>query len=67
MLGPGTDLFDFMAEKLLEFLRDHNLLGGGREFHLGFTFSFPTREYTQDFKDVDWKAGRVMDKRTYNP
>ena len=41
-MGPGEDLFDFMAENLLSFLKDHDLLG--RRLHLGFTFSFPTRQ-----------------------
>ena len=40
MEGPGENLFNFMADKLREFLVDHDLVG--RSHHLGFTFSFPT-------------------------
>jgi hexokinase len=40
MLGPGQDLFDFMADCLLNFMIEHDLLG--QHYRLGFTFSFPT-------------------------
>ena len=50
MAGPGVDLFDFMAEKLEDFMREHDLISEEDEdeddeevYHLGFTFSFPTR------------------------
>lgn len=46
MLGPSSDLFDFMASKLDHFLTEHGLLSLTSEhpLHLGFTFSFPTRQ-----------------------
>ena len=44
MNGPGENLFDFMADKLREFLVDHDLLD--RSHHLGFTFSFPTVQHS---------------------
>jgi len=40
MLGPGSELFEFMADCLLGFMKDHELLG--EHYRLGFTFSFPT-------------------------
>ena len=42
MLGPGPDLFDFMADCLLHFMIEHDLLG--QHYRLGFTFSFPTNQ-----------------------
>ena len=42
MKGPGKDLFDFMAECLLTFMIEHDLLGS--HYRLGFTFSFPTSQ-----------------------
>ena len=46
MLGPGPALFDFIAKCLHHFLVDHNLFADEARFplHLGFTFSFPTRQ-----------------------
>ena len=38
MTGPGHLLFDFMADKLREFMIEHQLLG--QKHYLGFTFSF---------------------------
>ena len=48
MTGPGENLFDFMVDKLEEFMREHDLISEDDEeedelYHLGFTFSFPTR------------------------
>ena len=43
MNGPGEDLFNFMADKLREFLIEHNL--EKRKHYLGFTFSFPTVQH----------------------
>ena len=61
MTGPGEDLFDFMADKLKEFMVriiiitiinsssslqvDHDLVQQSRHWHLGFTFSFPTVQH----------------------
>jgi len=45
MLGPGNELFDFMACKLHDFMSEHGLGGEDRPaLSLGFTFSFPTRQ-----------------------
>ncbi len=48
MLGCGEGLFDFMASKLHHFLLEHSLLNDCNDddgvLHLGFTFSFPTRQ-----------------------
>ena len=60
MTGPGEQLFDFMADKLKEFMVriiiiiisiiplpqvDHDLVQQSRHWHLGFTFSFPTVQH----------------------
>ena len=56
MNGPGEDLFNFMADKLREFLVEHDLLG--RSHHLGFTFSFPTVQHRLDRADLaSWTKG----------
>ena len=40
-LGPGTELFDFLAECVMDFIRVHRLDDYGDVLPLGFTFSFP--------------------------
>nr|AIW65574.1 hexokinase 3 [Tigriopus japonicus] len=56
MLGPGEDLFDFMTGCLVEFMKDHDL--HGRKYHLGFTFSFPTRQRQLDRAELThWTKG----------
>eukprot|EP00092_Neocalanus_flemingeri_P027397 GFUD01029713.1.p1 GENE.GFUD01029713.1~~GFUD01029713.1.p1 ORF type:complete len:527 (+),score=123.28 GFUD01029713.1:254-1834(+) len=58
MTGPGHLLFDFMADKLKEFMVDHQLLG--RRHHLGFTFSFPTIQHSLACADLaTWTKGFV--------
>lgn len=60
MLGPGTDLFDFMADCLYDFMKCHDLLG--RKYHLGFTFSFPTRQRRLDRAELTtWTKGFVCE------
>jgi len=45
MLGPGEKLFDFIADKLHEFMVEHGLMDPEKPpLSLGFTFSFPTRQ-----------------------
>ena len=47
MRGPGSDLFDFMVNILVDFLKTNNLLEEAtvdNPYHLGFTFSFPTEQ-----------------------
>ena len=46
MVGPGENLFNFMADRLRDFMLEHNLLGEEKEHHLGFTFSFPTVQHS---------------------
>lgn len=56
MTGPGEELFNFMADKLREFMVDHDLLG--RPHHLGFTFSFPTVQHRLDCAQLaSWTKG----------
>ncbi|KAK8731482.1 hypothetical protein OTU49_007625 [Cherax quadricarinatus] len=45
-LGPGQDLFEFLADCIAEFVQKRNL--GGRNFQLGFTFSFPMTQKSLD-------------------
>ncbi|XP_063848049.1 hexokinase-2-like [Scylla paramamosain] len=45
-LGPGEDLFDFLAQCLSEFVQKRKLCG--RNFKLGFTFSFPMTQKSLD-------------------
>lgn len=45
-LGPGEELFDFLAQCLAEFIQKRKL--GGRNFQLGFTFSFPMTQKSLD-------------------
>ncbi len=66
MLGPGEDLFDFMAEKLESFMSDNNMLPELEEdddeevFHLGFTFSFPTRQRSLNQAELaNWTKGTL--------
>ena len=40
-LGPGTKLFDFLAECVLNFVKTHQLDKNHDVLPLGFTFSFP--------------------------
>ena len=61
MRGPGCDLFDFMVDVLAEFLKSNNLLEEAsidQPFHLGFTFSFPTRQRSLDKAELTgWTKG----------
>ena len=50
MTGPGENLFNFMVDKLREFMIDHNLFG--RKHFLGFTFSFPTVQHSLASADL---------------
>ena len=60
MEGPGENLFNFMADKLREFLVDHDLLG--RSHHLGFTFSFPTvQQSLASAQLATWTKGFLCD------
>ena len=40
-LGPGTELFDFLAECVMDFVQTHQLDKNHDVLPLGFTFSFP--------------------------
>ena len=40
-LGPGTELFDFLAECVMDFIKKHQLDINHDVLPLGFTFSFP--------------------------
>lgn len=42
MIGPGTQLFDHIADCIANFMKDHSL--SGKHLPLGFTFSFPCRQ-----------------------
>jgi len=56
MTGPGENLFNFMADKLKEFMIEHQLLG--QKHHLGFTFSFPTVQHSLASADLaTWTKG----------
>jgi len=60
MTGPGENLFNFMVDKLREFMIDHNLFG--RKHFLGFTFSFPTVQHSLASADLaTWTKGYVCD------
>ena len=60
MLGPGTGLFDFMADKLHHFLQEHELLG--QRLSLGFTFSFPTLQRGLARAELaNWTKGYVCE------
>lgn len=43
MLGPGTELFDYAAKCLAEFLKEMNIQN--TVLPLGFTFSFPCQQF----------------------
>ena len=60
MVGPGENLFNFMADRLRDFMLEHNLLGEEKEHHLGFTFSFPTVQHSLASADLaTWTKGFV--------
>jgi len=60
MTGPGENLFNFMVDKLREFMIDHNLFG--RKHFLGFTFSFPTVQHSLASADLaTWTKGYICD------
>ena len=61
MVGPGVDLFNFMADRLRDFMLEHNLLGDDeKEHHLGFTFSFPTVQHSLASADLaSWTKGFI--------
>ena len=60
MTGPGEDLFNFMADKLREFMVEHQLLG--RKHHLGFTFSFPTHQHSLSSAQLaTWTKGFICE------
>ena len=40
-LGPGTQLFDFLAKCIMDFIKIHKLDHCNKVLPLGFTFSFP--------------------------
>ena len=46
-LGPGENLFHFLAECILDFLNVQRL-SKTEEFNLGFTFSFPMTQQGLD-------------------
>ena len=59
MVGPGENLFNFMADRLRDFMLEHNLLGEEKEHHLGFTFSFPTVQHSLASADLaNWTKGQ---------
>jgi hexokinase len=61
MRGPGSDLFDFMVDVMVELLQSHNMLEEAtvnQPFHLGFTFSFPTKQHSLNKADLaGWTKG----------
>ena len=61
MRGPGSDLFDFIVDCMIEFLKLHGLLEKATvddPYDLGFTFSFPTRQRSLDEADLtSWTKG----------
>ena len=60
MAGPGKNLFNFMADRLRDFMLEHNLLGEEKEHHLGFTFSYPTVQHSLASADLaTWTKGFV--------
>lgn len=65
MRGPGSDLFDFIVDALVEFLKSNNLLEEAtidHPYHLGFTFSFPTRQRSLDRAELTkWTKGYTCD------
>jgi len=60
MQGPGVNLFNFMADKLREFMIDHELMG--QRYKLGFTFSFATMQHSLKSADLAcWTKGYVCE------
>ena len=63
MVGPGENLFNFMVDRLRDFMLEHNPLGEEKEHHLGFTFhtfSFPTVQHSLASADLaTWTKGFV--------
>ena len=60
MEGPGENLFNFMADRLKDFLVDHDLVG--HSHHLGFTFSFPTVQHSLASAQLaSWTKGFVCE------
>ena len=58
MTGPGENLFNFMADKLREFLIAYDILH--KKHFLGFTFSFPTLQHSLKSADLaTWTKVRV--------
>ena len=61
MRGHGSDLFDFMVDVMVDFLKSHNMLEEATvndPFHLGFTFSFPTKQHSLYQADLaGWTKG----------
>lgn len=54
--GPGSDLFDYIADCLVKFVSKHNLQG--HRLPLGFTFSFPCeQESLSHARLVTWTKG----------
>ena len=58
MKGSGGQLFNFMADKIKEFMEEHELLG--RKYHMGFTFSFPIHQHSLSSAELaTWTKGFV--------
>ncbi|CAK9298127.1 unnamed protein product [Gordionus sp. m RMFG-2023] len=56
MTGPGTDLFDYIAACLSDFVKEQNL--EGKSLPLGFTFSFPCKqEGLTKARLISWTKG----------
>ena len=59
MTGPGVNLFNFMVDRLRDFMIDHNLFG--RQHYLGFTFSFPTVQHSLASADLaTWTKVQIL-------
>ncbi len=62
MRGPATDLFDFLAACLHDFLADHGVLLAAKDIGIGFTFSFPTKQHGLASADlVTWTKGFICE------
>lgn len=60
MVGPGSKLFDHIADCIANFMEDHEL--NGKRIPLGFTFSFPCRqEGLAVGRLVSWTKGFTCD------
>ena len=56
MMGPGEELFDYIAECLAHFAKDRNI--SHEILPLGFTFSFPCRQKGLDCGElIGWTKG----------